>query len=165
MRKVILPALLLFIPTALGGEILVGVCGECGHVTDHYFYGGGMLPGHLHLYYQDLESGLLYEVYFNLVVKTAEEIGVTINNSHREIGEFTEAHYDEVAAAHNGFTPPVRLDELSGEEGLPLWVELEEGFSGELHSLVLVEELLGGGFTCPECGAPELRLEFVGNWD
>jgi hypothetical protein len=165
MRK-LLPLLLiaLMLPAA-AGEIIQGRCAECGYEPAEYFYGSGMLPGWLNLLYRDPESGLVYEVDFLLALKAADEVGVNINNNHREIQDFTESRFDLVAEIHAAFNPPEVLEELAVDGELPRWVELEEGFRGEALSLVLVENPERGRFTCPECGAEALGYEQTGYWD
>ncbi len=165
MRKLIPLLLIALILPAAAGEIIQGRCAECGYEPAEYFYGSGMLPGWLHLLYRDPESGLVYEVDFLLALKAADEIGVNINNNHREIQEFTETNFDLVAEVHAAFDPPEVLEELTGEGELPRWVELEEGFHGEALNLELVDNPEGQRFTCPECGAEALRYEQTGYWD
>ena len=84
-----LPVLLTiaFAMPVLAGSIVIGFCDECGYETDEFFEGGGMTPGYSAEVYRDPETGEFHLVSFNTVLVVAEEIAVTLNNTHREVGE------------------------------------------------------------------------------
>ena len=89
MRWILVPVILACAMSALAGDIVIGACSECGNETGEFFVGRGMTPGYIADVYRDPGTGGFHLVGFDIVLITAEEIAVNINNSHREIGEMT----------------------------------------------------------------------------
>ncbi|MCD4776794.1 MAG: hypothetical protein K8S15_12180 [Candidatus Aegiribacteria sp.] len=73
----------------VAGEIVIGICDECGYQTDEFFAGYGMTPGYVAEVYRDPETGEFQLVGFDIVLIVAENIAVTLNNNYREIEELT----------------------------------------------------------------------------
>lgn len=90
------PALVMlaFAMPVIAGEIVVGVCCECGYQTDEFFAGYGMMPGFAAEVYRDPQTGEFHLVRFDIVEIEAEEIAVSITNNHHEIEEL---NIDEIA--------------------------------------------------------------------
>ncbi len=94
MRLIMLSIMLTCAMPAIAGEIVVGICSECGYQTNEFFAGYGMMPGYVSEVYRDTETGEFHLVRFDLVEIVAEEIAVTITNNHHEIEEL---NIDEIA--------------------------------------------------------------------
>ncbi|MCK5115034.1 MAG: hypothetical protein KAR44_00420 [Candidatus Aegiribacteria sp.] len=86
--------MLAFVMPIIAGEIVVGICCECGYKTDEFFAGYGMMPGYVAEVYRDTETGEFHLVRFNLIEIEAEKIAVTITNNHHELEEL---NIDEIA--------------------------------------------------------------------
>lgn len=86
--------MLAFAMPVIAGEIVVGVCCECGYQTDEFFAGYGMMPGYAAEVYRDPHTGEFHLVRFDIVEIEAEEIAVSITNNHHEMEEL---NIDEIA--------------------------------------------------------------------
>ncbi|MEN8209233.1 MAG: hypothetical protein ABFR50_08280 [Candidatus Fermentibacteria bacterium] len=114
MRSILVLIMLTCTLSVVAGDIVIGICAECGCQTDEFFAGYGMMPGYVAEIYRDNESGEYHLVRFDLIeieseeitltitdnhneigIQTAEEIAVTITNNHHEIGMQTA---EEIAA-------------------------------------------------------------------
>jgi len=89
MRWLLMIFVIAFAMPIFAGSIVIGYCAGCGYETDEFFVGGGMTPGYAAEVYRNPETGEFHKIGFNTVLIVAEEIAVTINNSHRELGELT----------------------------------------------------------------------------
>lgn len=87
MRYILVLVVLTCSMSVVAGDIVVGICSECGYQIDEIFAGYGMMPGYVAEVYRDTETGEYHLVRFDLIEIEAEEIAVTINNNYREIGE------------------------------------------------------------------------------
>lgn len=94
MRPILLSIMLTCATSLVAGEIVVGICSECGYQTDEFFAGYGMIPGYVSEVYRDPQTGDFHLVRFDLLEIEAEEIAVTITNNHHEIEELS---IDEIA--------------------------------------------------------------------
>ena len=94
MRFATVLVMLAFAMPVIAGEIVVGICCECGYQTDEIFAGYGMMPGYAAEVYRDPQTGEFHLVRFDIIEIEAEEIAVTITNNHHEIEEL---NIDEIA--------------------------------------------------------------------
>jgi len=98
--------MLAFAMPVIAGEIVVGICCECGYQTDEFFAGYGMMPGYAAEVYRDPQTGEFHLVRFDIIEIEAEEIAVTITNNHHEMEEL---NIDEIAVTitnnHHGIGP------------------------------------------------------------
>jgi len=53
--------------SVLAGDIVIGICGECGYQTNEFFAGYGMMPGYVAEVYRDPQTGEFHLVRFNIV--------------------------------------------------------------------------------------------------
>jgi hypothetical protein len=94
MRSILVLIMLTCAMSVVAGDIIIGICFECGYQTDEIFAGYGMMPGYAAEVYRDPQTGEFHLVSFNIIEIEAEEIAVTITNNHHEI---EESYVDEIA--------------------------------------------------------------------
>ncbi len=153
--------LLLAMPL-LAGDVLVGSCGICGHTTEEVFHGVGRMPGYVREVYEASASGLPCTVLFDLVERTAAERGC--GDGDTEAGPPSGEHREAIIEAMSTFEPDSLLTPAEGD-GLSFWVYLQDEAGCPGDTLLLVPDPVSATFTCPGCGAEDLRFVTVGVWD
>jgi len=98
MRWILVPVILACTMLAFAGDIVIGVCADCGNETGEFFVGNGMTMGYIADVYRSPATGEFHLVGFDIVLITAGEIAVNINQNYREIDEMT---VEEIAVTIN----------------------------------------------------------------
>ena len=152
MRWILILLVLAYAMPVVAGEIVIGICSECGYQTDEFFTGYGVMPGYAAEVYRSPETGEFHLVRFNIIEIEAEEIAVIINNS-----------YDEVVEISVTWSSPEVLGEISMDGILPAGAHLNDELSEDPLNWELVS--LDVMNICPACGGGTLEFHRIGNWD